>query len=296
MKSVGITSLSVATFVSAVGCGGPNPSGTNAPASGVSPSSGASSGASASGPSTSATTKTPEPPSPLSIGGFAHGTDASVLPGVQVCLYRGFSFATDSAGVASVVLPDPGDCAVSAADGSFRVSGAHAGDFAMLTFRKDAFAPTLRAIAMQTDNITLPPNENVLMPAPLIFMGTPVDPDKGQISFSATTPGGGPAADVSVTSTVFGILSGFANTSEGARYLDGNGALVPGATAGSAGGFVNVHSGFYVLRFDAAAGKCTASSGLYGYPVTGSPDALIEVPVVAGYVSASVGMSCTAGP
>jgi hypothetical protein len=295
MKSAGITTVSIATFLSAVGCGGPDPSGTHASGSSASLGSSASSGAKASGPIPSAPSKTPEP-AVLSIAGFAHGGDARVLPDVQVCLYRGFSLATDSAGPAAVVLPDPTACAVSATDGSFRVSGAHASDFVILTFVRDGFAPTLRAIATQTEDITLPANENVLMPAPLVFMGTPVDPSKGQISFSTTTPGAGSAAQVSVTATAFGILTGFEGPSEKPRYLDANGTAVAATSAGTGGGFVNVTSAFYLLRFHDASGTCTANSGLYGYPVTGSQDAAIEVPVVPGYVSTPVGVSCTPAP
>jgi hypothetical protein len=217
-----------------------------------------------------------------------------LLREVKVCLYKGFGFATDSAATAALILPDPTECVVSAADGSFRVSGAHSRDLVILTFHLDGFAPALRAIATQTEDIALPPNENVLMTSPLLFMGTAADPSKGQISFSATVPGGGAGADVSVTATAFGLLTAFDGPSEKPRYLGRDGATAVGATAGTAGGFVNVPSGLYVVRFDGPSTTCTANTGLYGYPVTGSQ--AINVPVLAGYVSAPVGMSCASAP
>jgi hypothetical protein len=290
VHELAITTAAVATFLSALGCGGPGPSGASTPSTSPSVPSQSATSTPDAGPSAISTTE----PTLLSIGGATHGADGSLLPGVKVCLYRGFSFATDSAGPAALILPDPTACTVSAGDGSFRVSGAHFSDLVILTFHGDGFAPTLRAIATQTDDIALPASENVLMTAPLLFMGTPADPSKGQISFSATVPGAGAGADVSVTATAFGLLTGFEGPSEKPRYLGGDGATAVAATSGAAGGFVNVPSGLYSVRFDGSSTTCTAKTGLYGYPDTGSQ--AIYVPVLAGYVSAPVGMSCTSAP
>jgi hypothetical protein len=281
MKSVGITTLSIATFLSAIGCGGPDPSDTSAPG----PSASATPGVPSPSPTTTSTT--PELP-PVSIRGFTHGADASVLPGVEVCLYGGISVA--------VKPPDPIMCTFSAADGSFGVSGASASADVMLTFKKDGFAPMLRAIATQTDDITLPASENALLQDPLVFMGKTGDASKGQIAFFMTTPDGRNATQASVK------LIRFEDTySQPPVYLDRDGVVAVGAAAGSRGGFVNLPAGLYALRFGAASVACTAATGLYGYPITAfqdpsSGEATVLVPVIQGYVTAPIGVSCTGVP
>src|SRR5258708_13510554 len=141
-------------------------------------------------PSDAGTSRTPPPP-PGSIRGFTHGADASALPGVKVCLYENITIGAEPV--------DPVMCNLSATDGSFGVSGARTRTNVMLTFKKDGFAPTLRAITTQTDDITLPASENALLPDPLVFMGKTADPSKGQIAFATTTAGAGPAPAGSVT-------------------------------------------------------------------------------------------------
>jgi len=235
--------------------------------------------------SASATLPTPQ----LSIGGAVHASDGSALAAVTVCLYGGVDFAGASAGPLALTLSKPA-CTYSAADGSFLVSGAQAVQWVTLTFQKNGFAPTLRAIATQTADITLPSSENVLLPVPMTFMGTSADPSKGQIAFSATTPGAGSPAQMSVTATAFTILGGFTGPSEQPRYLGPDGAPAAGAAAGAAGGFVNVPSGLYLLQFEGTSARCAANTGLYGYPA--SPGAIF-VPVLEGYVTAPVGVSCT---
>jgi hypothetical protein len=282
MKSPRITTFSIATILSAVGCGGPDPS----------PSPGASSGASTagtspSGTSTSGATTTPPPP-PLTIRGFAHGADASVLAGVEVCLYGKVA--------AAIHPPDTVMCTVSAADGSFGVSGAGANTDVMLTFKKDGFAPMLRAIATQTDDIMLPASENALLPDPLVLMGKTADPSKGQISFFVATSDGQNATEASVK------LIRFEDTySQPPVYLDRGGAVAAGAATGSRGWFVDVPAGLYSLRFGGALVTCAATTALYGYPVTafGDPssgEGIVLVPVVEGYVTAPVGVSCAGRP
>jgi hypothetical protein len=283
MKSVRISTLSLATFLSAVGCGGPNPSSPNGPGGS------ASSDASASETSPSDTSGMSEP-SPLSIRGITHGADGSTLSGVTVCLERGITIA--AVPINSVM------CTLSAADGSFAVSGALPNADTMLTFRKNDFAPTLRAIATQTSDITLPANENVLLPNPLSFLGVPANSEKGQIAFAATTAGTGPAENLSVTAERLDLLGGYASAPEQPVYLDRDGSPASRATSGTRGGFVNVTPGLYVVRFHYATGTCSASTGLYGYPMSNDPPWIVTllVPVDPGYVSAPVGVSCTGGP
>jgi hypothetical protein len=222
----------------------------------------------------------------VSIRGFVHGADGSVLPGCRICLYGGITVAAEPT--------DPVACTLTAADGSFGVSGAGAHTAVMLTFKKDGFAPALRAIVTQTETITLPASENALLPDPLVFMGKPADPTKGHIAFVAMTNAAEPAPVVSATATGYYVPGGVAGTPELPVYFDRNGVPTPQATAGTSGGFVNLDPGLYMVEFSPASGTCAASSGLYGY--TGTPDptlpAAIFVPVIQGYVSAPVGVQC----
>ncbi len=98
-----------------------------------------------------------------------------------------------------------------------------------------------------------------------------------------------------MTATAFDIVMGFDGPSEQPRYADRDGTLVAGAGSGAQGGFVNVPSGLYVVRFAGASATCTPSTGLYGFPAGESRDgeALLLVPVIEGYVTAPVGVSCT---
>jgi hypothetical protein len=99
-----------------------------------------------------------------------------------------------------------------------------------------------------------------------------------------------------VTATAFSILTGVGGPSEPAHYANHDGSSAAGATAGIEGGFVNVPSGLYELWFDRASVKCAPNTGIYGYPETGSRGVGVAVPVLPGYVSAPVGVSCTSAP
>jgi hypothetical protein len=233
----------------------------------------------------------------LSISGVVHGPDGSPLPGVEACLHRGFSFGTDSGGPARLILPDAADCTISAVDGSFRVSGAHRPDMVILTFRREGFAPMVRALATRTDDVALPATENALMATPLTFMGEPADPSKGHIPFSVTTPGTTPAdltrvgleAD-SLRASAFSLLTAFDDSAEIAPLW----SLDDSPTAGTAvvGGFANVPSALYLVSLQGASAACTASTGLHGDLLGAADEAAIIVPVLEGYVTAPVSISC----
>jgi hypothetical protein len=79
-------------------------------------------------------------------------------------------------------------------------------------------------------------------------------------------------------------------------YLDANGNTEAGASAGTRGGFINLPEGTYVVRFAQTGVKCTASSGLYGWPVAreyeSAGEAAVLVPVAPGAVTAPVAVSC----
>jgi hypothetical protein len=225
------------------------------------------------------------PDSRLTIHGFTHSADGSALPAVEVCLTTGINAGTEPT--------EHLDCTLSGADGSFKVSGASSDDVLTLTFKKDGFVPTARPMAFQSGDITLPSNENVLLATPLVFMGKPTDPTKGQVSFVAITLGGGPAAEVSATLTGYDVPTGVVGLTRTPVYLDNEGAPAPEATAGSSGGFVDVAPGLYVAKFRAESGACVAYD-LYGYPGALESDDTVAmlVPVIRGYLTAPIGVSC----
>lgn len=214
------------------------------------------------------------PPGPVSIQGFTHASDGSVLPGVEVCAD------------ADVGTPDGGACATSTGDGSFALHGLPPDTALTLWFTKDAYLPTVRALDTQAIDVVLPESENALYPvsAPQTLLGVTADPTKGHILFVVMGSGSQPAPAVSVQ------LSG-ADADTQPIFVGG-----AGGTAGTQGGFVNLTPGLYVVRFQAASVTCTADD-LYGLPSTeyldpSSGEAAAVVPVYAGTVTAPVGATC----
>jgi hypothetical protein len=221
----------------------------------------------------------------VSIRGFVHASDGTLLPGAKVCLHEGLT-----KNVAS--------CTTGGSDGSFVLAGVPANAPVIVTFQKDGFVPVLRAVETEEGDVLLPADENTLMPTTgaQTVLGALADPSKGQVAFFVTTPDGQPATEAPVKLTRFED-----SYSQPPVYLDRAGAEVVGATAGSRGGFVNLTAGLYVLRFGAASVPCTPSAGLYGYPITAFQDpssgyATVLVPVFEGYVTAPVGVSCVSRP
>ena len=280
--------LATATLVWMWGCGD-----ASLPGPGPQTSSTSASPSASSAPAPSAApgeTASPAPAAqPLSIRGFTHGADGSVLPGVEVCLHNG---------VVSGTLSDPVMCAVSAPDGSFTVSGASANGAATLTFAKDGFAPTVRPIELQTADVTLPPSENLLLAEPLAMAGTAANPTRGQIAFAVATTDSGPAPQVTASLVGFLVPDGSYGVNGAPAYLDGKGAPAPGAAAGASGAFVNVPPGLYMIRFHATSGYCIPTARLdYAASQDSSGDIGILVPVLRGFVTAPVGIWCTSdGP
>ena len=112
----------------------------------------------------------PATPDSVSISGFAHASDGTLLRGASVCVK---GEVTASA------------CATTGTDGAFALR-ASSYDQGELTFAKDGFVPTLRPISTQTSDVVLPEGENAMMPAvvPQTFMGAAADPIKGHIRSS----------------------------------------------------------------------------------------------------------------
>jgi hypothetical protein len=215
---------------------------------------------------------------PVSISGFAHASDGSALAGVEVCLQAG-----------PTVAMNIGTCATSSADGAWTVSDVPANEDVTLALEKQGFAPVLRAVQTLTDDIAIPSEENVLMPAAdgRSFMGTPTDTKSGQIAFFSTGQD-----DVSVK------LFGFDRESAEPIYLDRDGKPAgANVTTGSRGGFVDLPTGVYMLQFSRPSARCMADTkGLHGYPAITFPDSTLPtiiVPVVEGYVTGPVGAGCS---
>ena len=258
---------STAILLSGIGCGGAGPS--DAP-----------------GPLThtrTVGTSTPPVQSLVSMRGFAHASDGSLLPGTHVCFQTA---GTNDSG-----------CTTTGNDGSFALSDAPANQSVMITFQKEGFVPTLRAIATETTDIVLPEGENVLLPAsdPQIILGVGADPSRGHVEFFVSSPEAQPATAASVT-----MHAGTA-APRPPIYFGADGAPAPGATSGARGGFVNVRADLYVLRFAGSpSAKCTPM-GNYGWPLTvyedpSSGEAAVLVPVVEGYVTAPVSAWCEKTP
>lgn len=214
----------------------------------------------------------------VSISGFSHSSNGSALGGVEVCLQAG-----------PTVAMDIGACATSSDDGAWTVPDVPANEDVTLALRKQGFAPMLRAIHTVTDDIALRSEENVLVPATdgQSFMGTPADTQKGQIEFFSTG-----LEPVSVE------LFGFDRQGAEPIYLDGDGKPAGrSVTTGSRGGFVDLPTGLYMLKFSGASTSCMAdTTGLHGYPAVTFPDSTLPtiiVPVVEGYVTGPVGAVCT---
>jgi len=241
---------------------------------------------------TAKTDASPPALSTVSVRGVAHAADGSLLSGVQVCL---------DDGIVTVSPPtSPIGCAVSASDGSFDLPGVRLDSALTLTFQKDGFAPTVRAIDLvASDDVTLPSTENVLFANPLVFMGTPADPGKGQIAFAVSTTGDGPTPQVSAAAVGYFVSNGVAGVPQSAVYADAHGTPAPGASVGTGGGFVNVAPGLYMIQFTPTSGFCASTSGLYSYATTADSNGGVDllVPVIRGYVTAPVDVWCTSdGP
>jgi hypothetical protein len=285
MKAHHVLGMSMLPLLSAVGCGGTGPAAPVTDGTGTGGADTTAVDATGSAPAVQTTAPVVVPANPVSISGWVHAPDGSVLADAEACLHPAGGNAR-------------GPCTTTGSDGSFTLSGAPANSIVTVVFQKEGYLPSLRAIATTSGAIVLPQSEDVLVPstAPQIFMGTPADPEKGQIEFVVTSPGS-PPPDVSVTIEQFMIAS-VQGGPYSPSYLNADGTVAAGATVGSRGGFVNLAPGTYILEFAAIGVKCVADSGLYGYPVTNAYDpnsgeAAVTVPVAPGTITAPVGVSCT---
>jgi hypothetical protein len=222
-------------------------------------------------------TDTTAPPAGLSIQGNAQAADGSPVAGVAVCL-----------------RPDPGTtnqttCTTSDRQGAWKLVGLPTSAMVAITFVKAGFLSTLRPIATETSDLTIADGA-LIGSADLV--GALVDESKGAVAFSTALPGTRPATAATVS------LRDFDGREVAPVYFDRGGAPAPGATAGTSGVFANLVPSYYVLTFYGASVECSTGGGLYGYPVTlytAQGQARLLVPVVAGFVTASLAATCSAG-
>jgi len=237
------------------------------------------------------------PPTSLTVHGLVRGPNGTVVPGASVCLERGTSDSTVT----------PVSCSTSGTDGSFTLSDPQAAASATLTFRATGFLPMLYPFYTAGD-MTIASIDSTLVEDRGTLLGVAIDPSKAEVPFDVTAMGAvfpEPTPVVTATSTLLDYFTGFNGPAVPAVYGDENGSAVPGATAGTAGAFVNLNPGMYALRFEfsnalAASGQasltgaaCAAGLGMPGSSagLTSGSSVLYAV-VRAGYVMAPIVVSC----
>jgi hypothetical protein len=228
-------------------------------------------GASPSPPATNPTT--------LSVQGALHGADGSPVDGATVCLR------------ADAMTAGEGPCTTSDSTGSWPIATVPANSLVAITFEKASFVPTLRAIATETTDVTLPAAESELATDTEFAarIGAAQDASTGSVAFLTALPGSQAVAATASLRPLNGP------DVAGPRY-DGEPA---GAAAGTSGVFTGLADGFYVLTLGDASAPCASAGGLYGYPITlyaPASEARIMVPVVAGFVTTPVAAACTTAP
>jgi hypothetical protein len=216
-------------------------------------------------------------PTTLSIQGALHGADGSPVAGATVCL------RTD------VMTAGQGPCTISDSTGAWTVATVPANSFVAITFEKASFVPTLRAIATETGDVTIPTGDSELTTAAdfAARIGGLPDASTGSVAFLTTLPGSQAVAATASLRPLNGP------DVAGPRY-DGEPA---GAAAGTSGVFTGLADGFYVLTLGDVSASCASSGGLYGYPITlyaPANEARIVVPVVAGFLTTPIAAACTA--
>ena len=223
-------------------------------------------------------------PTSLTVQGVVRASNGAAVPGAQVCLERGTS--------ASAVMPI--DCASSGPSGSFALSDAQAAASATLTFRANGFLPMLYPFSTQwARDVTVPPIDSTLVEDRGTLLGVAIDPAKGQVPFVVTVSGSPLVPRVTAISTDVDYLDGAAGPVVPAVFADGNGSAVPGATEGTAGGFLNLSPGTHAMKFESTGAPCIAGLGMPGStPGLTSESLLLYTAVRAGYVMAPVVVAC----
>ena len=216
----------------------------------------------------------------VTIQGTAQASGGGTLAGVAVCLRRDPTTA------------DGETCTTSDDHGAWKFTGAPSNTWVGVTFVKDGFFPTLRAIETDTTDIDIAPADGELvtssaMPA---VLNAAIDPASGHFLFA--TAGPGLVATTAATVTV-GTIGGPTTTP---AYFDASGNPVIGANDGSEGAMANLPPGYYEVTFKGTNVSCANAGQTYGYPITtyqADGVARLLVPVVAGFLTAPVAVSCT---
>jgi hypothetical protein len=210
----------------------------------------------------------------ISLSGFVQAADGAPLDGVDVCIRSGIE-----------LHQAPDACTVSGADGSWKLSGVARNAQRALTFEKEGFGSALRVFETARADIAFPESEHRLVPlsASASFLGTPIDTKRGRVEFFVASSGGAAPRNATLTS--------MHGKSMNALYAD-----QPSAEPNSLarGGFADLTTGEYMLVLD---GGCAASR-LYSYPILDGLEAtegvaIMGIPVIEGYVTTPVIVSCT---
>lgn len=195
------------------------------------------------------------------------------------------------------------ECAMTASDGTFTISGLAPGADVALTFDKPGFISLIKPIEMGRANeeSTVP----VLMSRtsdPEPDLGVPLDMQTmGSIQFFVISFAG-TIADAGVSNVLgFAAVPGvrvslMPAAGKGPYYVDNYNQIAfdAGSTIGFNAMYFNVPPGDYTASVDDPNDNCAAISFTYassGYPVLSAPHG-VAFPVVAGYTDA-VGVLCT---
>jgi hypothetical protein len=216
----------------------------------------------------------------VTIEGTTKASDGSSLAGVSVCL------RTDPTTAAGAT------CTTSDDNGAWKIASVPSNAWVAVTFIKDGFFPTLRPINTDTTDIQIPPTDGALIPSTAMatMLKSPVDSAAGHVVFATATPGHQASTPATVAIGLIG------QTTTAPVYFDTNGDPVPGANAGATGAFANLAPGYYEATFAADGVDCSDVGGTYGYPITAYASgglARLMVPVVEGFLTAPVAVSCT---
>jgi hypothetical protein len=218
-----------------------------------------------------------ESASAVSISGSVQASNGAPLGGVAVCTELAHDYTEPSV-----------NCATSASDGTWQLSGVSAKAQIEATFEMDGFEGTMRVFETATSDLALGGTNLIPLSGGNEFLGTPADSNLGRIEFYIDTDGNGPAAPVSVS-----LLDADGKTT--LPVYPTNAANKAGSALRTHGGFVNLTSGDYMLVFQSDS-NCTAS-GLYGFPLLDNPDVLpkaaaLDVPVREGYTTTPIRVTC----
>jgi len=216
----------------------------------------------------------------VAIQGTAQASGGGILAGVAVCLRPDARTAERET------------CTTSDDHGAWKFTGAPSNTWVGVTFVKDGFFPTLRAIETDTTDIVIAPTDGELVTSSAMpdMLKAAIDPAAGHFLFATAAPG----RDATTAATVtVGTIGG---PTTAPVYFDASGNPTLGANEGSEGAMANLSPGYYEVTFRGTNVSCVNAGQTYGYPITtyqAAGVARLLVPVVEGFLTAPVAVTCT---